>query len=494
MKPPVICRHRTPSSHLREHGVTMVLVAIALVAIIAIAALSIDVITLYLAREEAQRSADAAALAAARVISISGLTGDPTDSDDLWQTICNGSTSPASMAATAVATQSAVGGTVASPPLVTYSAGGTTASDCGDLGPAFGVNPLVTVQVTRTSLPTFFSRIWGNTGNSVSATATAEVLNPSESDATINGGATGSVTPVQPSCVKPWIVPNQNPYTAGCTGGLGGSCPQFVSLPDGTIQNPGIQLVTPTGVVGETFTLFADCGPSSPCTLVGPPPPPALAPQANVAVGVFGGGPPPGTPNLEYLPGLAPPSAVAVPACAVGGGGNPEYALAVAGCDENTIYQCGVQSSVAAPPNSIDLSENPAWPPPGDTASAVSCLLTNSTTVPLTTQDVMDRTVYPFKITAGSGNPLGAGVSGSVISSSNSIMSFPIYDSSVPLTFTGSQANVTIVGFLQVFVNNVNSDGSLNVTVLNVAGCGNNATNRAVTGTSPVPIRLVTPP
>ncbi len=468
----------------------MVLVAIALVAIIAIAALSIDMITLYLAREEAQRSADAAALAAARVISMSGLTGDPTNSDDLWQTVCNGLTSPANLAATAVATQSAVGGTVISTPLVTYSAGGVTSSDCGVLGPAFGVNPLVTVKITRNSLPTFFSRIWGNTGSNVSATATAEVLNPSASDLNGNGGATGSVTPVQPSCVKPWMIPNQNPNTAACTGGATGSCPQFVSLPDGTIQNQGIQLVTPTGIVGETFTLFADCGASSPCPLVNP------QPQANV-LGVttgFANGPPPVTPNLEYLPGLAPPSAVAVPACAVGGGGNPEYALAVAGCDENTVYQCGVQSSVAAPSNSIDLSENPAWPGPGDTASAVACLLTNSTTVPLTTQDVMDRTVYPFKITAGSSNPLGAGVSGSVISSSNSIMSFPIYDSSVPLAFTGSQANVTIVGFLQVFVNNVNSDGSLNVTVLNVAGCGINATNRAVTGTSPVPIRLVTTP
>jgi Flp pilus assembly protein TadG len=489
MKPPAIQRHRGPSSRRQERGVTMVLVAIALVSIIAIAALSIDVITLYLAREEAQRSADAAALAAARVISISGLTGDPTDTSNLWQTICN-SSSPASMAAIAVATQSAVGGTVASTPLVTYSAGGITSSDCGGLGPAFGVNPLVTVVVKRNSLPTFFSRIWGNTGSNVSATATAEVLNPSASDADINGGATGSVTPVQPSCMKPWMIPNQNPNTAACTGGAGGTCPQFVSLPDGTIQNPGIQIVTSAGIVGETFTLFADCGASSPCPLVNP------QPQANI-LGVttgFSNGPPPVTPNLEYLPGLAPPSSVAVPACAVGSGGNPEYATAVAGCDENTVYQCGVQSSTAATPNSIDLSENPASPGPGDTASAVACLLTNSTTVPLTTQDVMDRTVYPFKITAGSGNPLGAGVSGSVISSSNSIMSFPIYDSSVPLTFTGSQANVTIVGFLQVFVNNVNSDGSLNVTVLNVSGCGINATNRAVTGTSPVPIRLVSPP
>jgi hypothetical protein len=51
------------------------------------------------------------------------------------------------------------------------------------------------------------------------------------------------------------------------------------------------------------------------------------------------------------------------------------------------------------------------------------------------------------------------------------------------------------VGFLQVFVTQANGDGSLNVTVLNVAGCSNSATNPPVpaSGTSPVPIRLITP-
>ena len=53
-----------------ERGITMLIVALAMVAIIGMAALSIDVITLYLAREEAQRAADAAALTAARVISV----------------------------------------------------------------------------------------------------------------------------------------------------------------------------------------------------------------------------------------------------------------------------------------------------------------------------------------------------------------------------------------------------------------------------------------
>src|ERR1035438_3465862 len=200
MKTPAI-RRLGPTCRSRhgERGVTMVLVALAMIAIIAMAALSIDVITLYLAREEAQRSADAATLAAARVISISGMTGDPGNTL-WWQPICNGSTSPASQAATAVATQSAVGGSVATRVDVTYSAGGVSSSDCAGVGLRFGVNPVITVKVTRSSLPTFFSRIWGNSGNSVSATATAEVFNPSASNA-----YTSIITPVQPSCVKPWI-------------------------------------------------------------------------------------------------------------------------------------------------------------------------------------------------------------------------------------------------------------------------------------------------
>ena len=485
MKPPAIRRFRRPFRR-RERGVTMVLVALAMVAIIAVAALSIDIITLYLAREEAQRAADAAALAAARVISIYGMTGDPTNLSASWQAICGGPISPATLAAIAVGSQSEGGGTAASPPIVTYSAGGTQVSDCSTVASgAFGVNPLVTVQITRSDLPTFFSRIWGNTGNSVSATATAEAFNPSASDINTNGGAAGTVTPVQPSCVKPLMVPNQNPISpANCNTVSNPACNPFVSQADGTIQNPGILPTTPTGVIGERFTLVADCKPGAgSCKMFD-------TPRANSTVTAV-------QPNLEYVPGEPPPSSVAVPACATAGNGqNAEFEPAVAGCDKSTIYQCGVQSSVSANPNLVDLSESPAWPPPGDTASAVACLLTNDpTTIPLVGQDSLDTSSYPYRMIAGSANPLGAGISGSPITSSNSIMSLPIYDSSVSLSFRGNQAPVTIVGFLQVFINNVNADGSLDVYVLNVAGCGNNAsTSGAVSGTSPVPVRLVTPP
>jgi len=489
MKAPAIPKLRNALRAGRERGVTMVLVALAMVAIIAMAALSIDVIGLYLVKEEAQRSADAAALAAARVISISSLTGDPSDSSTSWQRICGGPISAATQAATAVASQNAVGGTAATFVSVTYSEGGAGDPDCSKLtlGGPFSVNPLVTVLVRRAGLPTFFSRIWGNTGNTVSATATAEAFNPSASSAV---GATGQVTPVQPSCVKPWMVPNQNPSTATCIGGAGGTCPKFVNLVDGSLANPGILPANPTGVIGETFTLFADCDPGIPCPLSTTLP----QPQANVPTGTVNGNLPP--PNLAYLPGQAPTSAVAVPACAAsGGGGNALYAPAVAGCDQTTAYQCGVLSSSSATPNLIDLAENPGGPPPaGDTASAIACLLTNeTTTAPLVGQDTLDHTVYPYKITAGTVNSNTA-LRGDFVSSSNSIMSFPIYDDTTVTVNTSGTTAVTIVGFLQVFINDVNTDGSLNVTVLNVAGCGNNATNAPIPGTSPVPVRLVTPP
>jgi len=268
METPCICRVRADHRH-RERGVTMVFVALAMVAIISMAALSIDVITLYLAKQEAQRSADSAALAAAKVLSLSGITGDPNNSSDNWSLICgpdDGTNGLATRMAKAVANQNAIaGGPVTATPTVTY--GGANSSDCTALsGTGFGLNPIVTVQLTRGSLPTFFSRIWGNTGNTVSATATAEVFNPSNSG--ISGNQpTGTLVPVQPRCVKPWVVPNQDPRhdTSGsvgnCTGGLGGNCAKIVNLADGSIVTKGISLngTGNGGIIGESFWLVPDC-------------------------------------------------------------------------------------------------------------------------------------------------------------------------------------------------------------------------------------------
>src|SRR5271155_5816156 len=139
MLPPLIRRPQTQATSQRrskQRGFTMALVAASMVAIIAMAALSIDVGTLYQAKAEAQTAADAAALTAARVISISGVTGDPTNgaADGTWGDVCGGTSSPATLAAINVAQQNLISG-VAVPSanvLVNYGggSGGASSPNC----------------------------------------------------------------------------------------------------------------------------------------------------------------------------------------------------------------------------------------------------------------------------------------------------------------------------------------------------------------------------
>ena len=65
-------KHLPRKSH-REKGQTILLVAISLISLLAMAALAIDIVTLYSARSEIQRAADAAALAGAKAIADSGI-------------------------------------------------------------------------------------------------------------------------------------------------------------------------------------------------------------------------------------------------------------------------------------------------------------------------------------------------------------------------------------------------------------------------------------
>src|ERR1035438_8342918 len=252
MLSPIIRRPRKTEPRSNERGFTMALVAMAMVAIISMAALSIDIGTLYEAKAEAQRAADAAALTAARVISISGITGDPTNAASSWASTCGGSTSLATVAATNIAQQDLIGGVAPSTITVYYgtSGGVGTITDCTSAGSAFGANPIVQVTVKRTNLPIFFARVFSlfgsrYSGSTVSATGTAEAFNPSGSSPMI---------PVNPRCVKPWMVPNENPRGT-CTGA---TCPTFVDPTAGTITNPGT-LSGNNGVIGETFDLSADC-------------------------------------------------------------------------------------------------------------------------------------------------------------------------------------------------------------------------------------------
>jgi hypothetical protein len=323
---------------------------------------------------------------------------------------------------------------------VTFRYNGTV-TDCSNGNSGFGINPQVQVQISRQGLPTMFSRIWTRNTNTVSATAVAEAFNPSNSGTIASSGA---VVPVNPRCVKPWIIANLDP------GNPGG----FVDATSGSITNPGIRLngVAP-GVIGENFVLTSACS-GSDCSGMW---------NKSVPVG-------------SYVPALVKPPVTAVPSCASGS----DYQETIGGCDQNTTYACGTVGGGAQ----ADLTINPGGAG-GDTLPATQCLIHQAAG-----QDLLDPSVFPYQINAGAGNPV---VTSGIVTSSNSIVTLPIYDNAV-LPNGVSQPQINIIGFLQVFINTVNPDGSLAMTVLNVAGCGNAASSQPVSGTSPVPIRLITAP
>lgn len=452
----------------------MALVAGAFVAIIAMAALSIDVGTLYQAKAEAQRAADAAALAGARTISISGITGDPTSgaTDGSWGDICGSDTSPASLAAKNAAQQNLISGVVVPTINVYYGAGSTPATnvDCRNAGANFGVNPVVTVTVQSANLPVFFARIFSLFGSNFSATtvgakASAEVYNPSQS-----GPLASGMIPVQPRCVKPLIVANRDPANGG---------PMVDAA--GAISTAGIYQIN-GGLVGETFTIRADCEPTATnCN-------PGASPGGNMI-----DNPPiaPTMTQLDYIPAYVNTNSSAVTACSSAN----VFQQAIGGCDQTTVYACGVSLATEA-----DMTINPGSGTggSGDTATAAQCLIHQSTG-----QDSLaggTTPSFPFQIQAGAGNPLvtaGLVNTNDIITSSSSVVTLPIgyFNNTTGLVVGQNLPFVTIAGFLQVFVQSVDTiTGNITVTVLNVAGCGNAATNPPVFGTSPVPVRLITSP
>src|SRR5437660_5972766 len=151
------------SERRRERGVTILIVAIAMIAMLAMLALGIDIVSLYVAEGDAQRTADAAALAGAKVFVSSGFTsgqlGDPT-SGTAQGLVCNGSSGLADLQAQAVAAPNLIAGVTATS--VTTSC--TWATN----------NPQITVTAQRTGLPSFFARIWGARIISLSSSARAE--------------------------------------------------------------------------------------------------------------------------------------------------------------------------------------------------------------------------------------------------------------------------------------------------------------------------------
>ncbi len=439
----------SPSQRHREAGVSLVMVAIGLVLLLLLAGLGIDLASLYSACAEAQRAADASALAAAQVFVTSACTSSP------------GGCTPggihemlASQQAQLIGNQNHVGGQLAR----------ILASDISFDYPT-PKNPQITVVVQRSSargtpedpggaMPTYFAKIFGFLSADVSASATAEAFNPS-----------GSNIPVGTKCLKPWLVPNcdynrlvprGNPSANTMCPAERGRYPSYYLDPTQSydILNPG---TAPNGIIGQLLQLKSG------------DPTQATAPSQFYPV--------------DLLPGTTP---AACPSCASAGGcggGAASYRQNVECCNQGTV-SCGQMTIQPITGNMV-----------GPTRQGAQCLIHQAGG---SGQDTLNPTT--MTITAGANNPFFP--AGSTITTSDSVVTAPIYAGS-PLCSGRScpgTVNVNILGFMQLFIKReTDPAGTIEAYVLNISGCGGaggggggGGTDTISTGTSsPIPVRLI---
>jgi hypothetical protein len=423
-----------------DRGIIITLVAVFMLGVVgAMAALSIDVVTLYTARSEAQLAADSAALAGARVLANSGVTSNPSSG------LIGSAWTLASAVAKRVAEQNQVGNAYLTPSEITIpaAAGGTN------------TNPTITVSIQVTNLPTFFARIWGRTNFTVKASATAEAYNPSGANAL--GGTT---IPVAPICVKPWLLPNMDPTSSPAT-------PTAIfDATSGAITNPA--LVGWTSGPTNASRLRVACTPAGNCTNLTKP----------VAWKYY-----PGDPTTTF-----PSPTQALPTCTPAL--STPYEQSIAGC---------IQTPIACnDPANIDTSDYTSRNT--ETADAVNCLThataTNGDADQVDTAGV-SYPLAPFQFLGGNNNPV-ASAQGKDMMISDSLVTVPVFNST---NGTAPASTVTIIGFVQLFLNpdgneTPNTGGRVKTTVINLAGCGTGASGQPIlgNGASPVAVRLITPP
>ena len=423
--------HNIAKTKPGERGQTIILVAISIVSLLAMAALAIDVITLYVARTEIQRAADAAALAGAQGIADSGVTTLQPQNFDI--TAQNLATKMANDRISAMLPTNLVAGNI--PELVT-----TPVIDFTTKGNS---NPLVTINLRQYNLPTFFAKIWGKNASTVSAAAIAEAYNPSNNP---------SYTLIAPKVVKPWLVANLDPYNVTTK-----------------LVDPGTG-ATDDGIIGNN--------PARPFYLT-------VLNSVNrntVPTSLKDG-------HVQYVPALvtADNGQNVCGKCAAG----LDFERSIACADVTTTYSCGVNSIT------VDQVTNPGGIN-GPSASGAECLI-HASSFGSAGQDIIN---FPFpsgppQITTYTGT-----YSGSNVSTSSSIVTLPIVDQT---RWGMAFPSENIVGFMQAFIREVEGTatgqgaaGDINITVLNIAGCGGTPNGHSPvvggSGTSPVPVRLISSP
>jgi Putative Flp pilus-assembly TadE/G-like len=227
----------------KETGSLLLIVAFAMVVLLAISAFAIDLANFHLARNQAQRAADSAALAGAYAFLQSGcLTG--------------GCTSGGPQETLGRQYAEASGGQ-------NYIAGKPANIQDGDITFSYPTptEPQITV-VARRTVSTFFAKAFGVQTANVDATATAEAYAP--------GGGSGGGQGFWASCVKPFLVPDCDPDHQ--TTPDNPNCPgmgYFFDPNNGDVMNPDAikgmnwQLHTLAGPSQWYLVGFGDAPPSS---------------------------------------------------------------------------------------------------------------------------------------------------------------------------------------------------------------------------------------
>jgi hypothetical protein len=452
------CNHNA-AKRQGERGATLYIFTASLFLLVGMGALAIDLASMYVARNQSQRAADATALAGAKYFAESGCVTNGN---------CAAFETTAIARATEVAAKSNVEGqavTIVGTP--TFNIGTAT-------------NPQITVSVQSANLNLYFlpalaylASVVGTTGSvptpiTVGATATAEAYNPSG-----NAGGPTYCT----GCVRPWLIPNCDQTIAAAPNPL---CNSATPSPEAYLLTPGSYSVAnpgcyPGGVIGEPIEipLPTPTTPASMTTLYG-------------ALDVDN----PGIANFFDYQGT-------IPICST---------------TQPTTGQttCGVYPGM----NILPIGPTPSLLGTSTINGVDSLLHLAPGATGIIGQDTIVSGSCPVQIQAGSVNPIvvqGIVGSGTLIATSDSIVTAYIYDTP-PATvgYTGLSYNTTtdtpqtvsIVGFAQIFVSQVDATGNIFGNILGVAGCGSNpnaacglgsGNGTSINGPTLIPVRLITP-
>jgi hypothetical protein len=413
----------------QERGQTIALVALTIVTLLAMAALAIDVVTLYVAKGEVQRAADAAALVAAKAFVDSGVTSDPANPS--LQTLAQ---NMATAGINGILAQNKVAG--AAPVLV-----GTSTFDFT----TYPGNPQVAVTLQRTGLPIFFARIWRRAAATVTASAKAEAYNPSNSQT-----ATGNYIPVTLKNIKPLLIANQEGTNKFITDASGGVV---------------------TNQISQDITLVPGCqsgggGPSIPCLVTG----------MTLGQGQL-------WPTVSFWPAIvSSATATLCPSCE----GSSDFEQGIE-CGQSQLNSTGSAYSCGGTTTNAYVDTTMTRGNVRNLGRAGAKCLVNDPA-----NDTIDSTNFPngpMQITAHSGPFSGqlASTSRSIaafpIIDNSTAITIPPGDVKIIGFLQGFIETVTPGG----------SPLQITVKILNIAGCGNNPGTTSVQAgsTSPIPVRLI---